>query len=279
MIKQDVLMLVVASILAVPSAFAAPQVTILGDEDGGYLGVSVRDVTADDVKELKLQKEAGVYVRDVDENSPAEKAGLAAKDVITEYAGTPVISARQFRRLILETPVDRQVSLTIVRNGQPSTKSLRIGQRETGRLGRSYNFRMPEGPGGWDNFRFQMPDFGENGRGRGMVIGPRRARLGINGVELTDQMAQFLGVTGKEGVLVLEVQKDTPAEKAGLRAGDVIVSVDGKTVNSLSDLSGRLEEGNIQLEIIRDKKKQNVQVTIPSPRKERTTGGEEPKKL
>ncbi len=279
MIKQNLLMLVVASILASPSAFAAPQVTILGDEDGGYLGVTVRDVTADDVKELKLQKEAGVFVRDVDENSPAEKAGLAAKDVITEYAGTPVISSRQFRRLILETPPDREVSLTIVRNGQAASKTVKIGEREAGRLGRSYSFRMPEGPRGSENFRFEMPDFQGDGRGRGMIINPRRARLGINGVNLTDQMAEFLAVPGKEGVLVLEVQKDTPAEKAGLKAGDVIVSIDGKSVDSLSELSERLDEGTIQLDIIRDKKKQNVQVTIPSQRRERTTGGEPPKKL
>jgi len=277
MIKQKLLMLVVGSILAFPSAFAAPQVTILGDEEGGYLGVTIRDVTVDDVKELKLQKEAGVYVRDVEAGSPAEKAGLAAKDVITEYAGTPVISSRQFRRLILETPPDREVAITVVRNGQASTKTVRIAERETGRLGRSYRFRMPEGPRGSDNFRFQVPEFEGDERGRGMIITPRRARLGINGINLTDQMAEFLAVPGKEGILILEVQKDTPAEKAGLKAGDVIVSMNGKTVDSLSDLSGRLEEGTIQLEIIRDKKKQNIQVTIPG--REANTGGESPRKL
>ncbi|RPJ86790.1 MAG: PDZ domain-containing protein [Acidobacteria bacterium] len=279
MIKQKLLVLVVTSILVLPAAFAAPQMAILGDEEGGYLGVTIRDVTADDVKELKLQKEAGVYVREVDEGSPAEKAGLAAKDVITEYAGTPVISSRQFRRLILETPPDREVALTIVRNGQTSAKTARIGERETGRLGRSYSLRVPEGPRGWENFRFEMPDFQGDARGRGIIVNPRRARLGINGVNLTNQMAEYLAVPEKEGVLVLEVQKDSPAEKAGLKAGDVIVSVDGKPVESLSDLSGRIDEGTMQLEIIREKKKQNIQVTIPEQRRERSTGGEAPRRL
>ncbi len=279
MIKQKLLMLVVASILAFPCALAAPQVAILGDEDGGYLGVTIRDVTANDVKELKLSKEAGVYVTDVEGVSPAEKAGLAAKDVITEYAGTPVISSRQFRRLILETPPDREVALTVVRNGQAGNKTVRIGERETGRLGRSYSLRVPEGPRGWENFRFDMPDFQGDGRGRGMIINPQRARLGINGVNLTDQMAEFLAVPGKDGILVLEVQKDSPAEKSGLKAGDVIVSANGKTVSSLSELSERLDEGTIQLDIIRDKKKQNVQVTIPGQKRERSTGGEAPRKL
>jgi len=278
MIKQKLLMLVVATILALPCAVAAPQVAILGDEEGGYLGVTIRDVTANDVKELKLSKEAGVYVTDVEQGSPAEKAGLAAKDVITEYAGTPVIGSRQFRRLILETPPSRGVALTVVRNGQASNKSVQIGERETGRLGRSYSLRMPQGPRGWENFRFEMPDFQGDERG-GIIVSPRRARLGINGVNLTDQMAAYLGVPGKEGVLVLEIQKDSPAEKAGLKAGDVIISVDGKAVQSLSDLSGRLDQGTIQLEIIRDKKKQSLQVTIPGQRRERSTGGEAPKKL
>jgi serine protease Do len=276
MIKQKLLMLVVASVLAFPSAFAAPQVAILADEDGGYLGVTIRDVTTNDVKELKLPKEAGVYVSEVETGSPAEKAGLAAKDVITEYAGMPVIGSRQFRRLVLETPPDREVSLTLIRNGQASNKTVRIAEREPARLGR---FRGPEGPRGWENFRLEIPELEGNGRGRGIFIGPRRARLGINGVDLTEQMAEHLAVPGKEGVLVLEVQKDSPAEKAGLKAGDVIVSVDGKTVDGLSDLSERLNEGTIQLEIIRDKKKQNLQVTIPGQRRERPTGGEAPKKL
>lgn len=278
MIKQKLFMLVVASVLVFPFASAAPQVAILGDEEGGYLGVTIRDVTADDVKELKLQKEAGVFVREVDEGSPAEKAGLAAKDVITEYAGTPVISSRQFRRLILETPPNRDVSLTVMRNGQAATKTAKIGEREVGR--RSYGLRVPEGGRrGWENFRFEMPDFLGEGSGRGIVVGPRRARLGINGINLNDQMADFLAVPGKQGILILEVQTDTPAAKAGLKAGDVITSVDGKTVESLADLSARLDEGPIQIEIIRDKKKQNVQVTIPEQRRERTTGGEAPRKL
>ncbi|MFB3904679.1 MAG: PDZ domain-containing protein [Acidobacteriota bacterium] len=277
MIKQKLLMLVVGSILAFPFALAAPQITILGDDEGGYLGVTIRDVTADDVKELKLPKEAGVYVRDVDEGSPAEKAGLAAKDVITEYAGTPVLSSRQFRRLILETPPDREVALALVRNGQTITKTARIGEREAGRVGPSYGFRMPRR--GLEDFRFEMPDFLGEGRGRGIIIGPRRARLGINGINLTDQMADFLAVPGKEGVLVLEVQKDSPAEKAGLKAGDVITAVDGKAVDSLSELSSRLDEGTVQLDIVRDKKKQSVQVTISNPRRERTGGDEAPKRL
>lgn len=280
MIKQKLLMLVVAFALVFPFASAAPQVTILGDEEGGYLGVTIRDVTADDVKELKLQKEAGVYVREVDEGSPADKAGFAAKDVITEYAGTPVISSRQFRRLILETPPGREVSMTVVRNGQATAKTAKIGEREGGRMGRSYSLRVPEGGRrGWENFRFEMPDFLGEGPGRGLVIGPRRARLGINGINLTDQMAEFLAVPGKEGVLVLEVQTDTPADKAGLKAGDVIVSVNGKAVDTLAELSDQLDEGTIQVEIIRDKKKQSVQVTIPEQRRERTTGGEAPRKL
>jgi len=271
-------MLVVTALLAFSSAQG--QVTIFGEEEGGYLGVVIRDVTPEDVTAMKLPKEAGVYVRDVDEDSPAEKAGLAAKDVITEYAGTPVLSSRQFRRLILETPPDREVALTIVRNGQTSTKTVHIAERSGGRLGRSFNMlRTPEGGRPFENFRFEMPDFGNNSRGRGIIARPDRPRLGINGVELGEQMADFLGVPGKEGVLVLEVRQDTPAEKSGLKAGDVIVSVDGKTVDDLSELSAQLDEGTRQMEIIRDKKKQSLQVTIPGERRNRSTGGEPARRL
>ncbi|HXK62089.1 MAG TPA: PDZ domain-containing protein [Acidobacteriota bacterium] len=270
MIKQNLLFLIVAAMLAPVSARA--QVAIFEQEGGGYIGVVIRDVTPEDVSELKLEKEAGVYVREVEEDSPAEKAGIAAKDVIIEYGGIPVRSSRQFRRLVLETPPGREVALNLVRDGQTVSKTVRVAERSPRRPGRPFGFRLPER---FEDFRFEIPEFYE--RGRRYIFRSERSRLGIQGMNLNDQMAEFLGVPEKQGVLVLEVHSDSPAEKAGLKAGDVIVSVNGKAVKTLSGLSEELEEGASQrLEIIRDKRKQVVEVTIPRARGRRSPSDSEP---
>jgi len=90
----------------------------------------------------------------------------------------------------------------------------------------------------------------------------RGLQLGINATRLTPQMADFLGVSDQKGALILEVRKGTPAEKAGLKAGDVITSFDGKTVESPADLRGQLSRGDHEIEFIRNGAKQKATVTL-----------------
>ena len=85
---------------------------------GSWIGVSVRDVVADDVSKMKLQGPAGVVVEEVTGESPAETAGLKAGDVIVEFDGERVRSTRQFTRLVQETPSGRKVQASVVREGQ-----------------------------------------------------------------------------------------------------------------------------------------------------------------
>ncbi len=89
--------------------------------------------------------------------------------------------------------------------------------------------------------------------------------MGITGGNLTDQLADFLGILGK-GVLVAEVLENTPAERAGLKAGDAIVSVDGHPVDGLSELSSLLKDDTHEVEIVRDKKVERVTLEL-EPRK------------
>ena len=89
-----------------------------------------------------------------------------------------------------------------------------------------------------------------------------RPRLGIRGQELTDQLGETLGVPDKEGLLIMEVTTNSPAHRAGLRAGDVITSVNDHPVATVSEISRYLESGSVELEIIRDRRKQEVTVQI-----------------
>ena len=272
MIKRNLCLLVVALAMASVAAQASPQYQMMMEQSGAYLGVKIRDVTSEDVQALKLQGEAGVYIEAITEGSPAEEAGLEEKDVITEFAGFPVVGARQFRRLVTETPVDRQVEITLWRNGQSLRKTARLDENPQA-SGREFRFSMPQIPE-FDGDRLRIPDFSDRRGIPGQLSQSRRPRLGINGVGLNDQMAEFLGVSGKEGVLVLEVTADSPAAKAGVRAGDVITAVDGKSVETVSDLSAELRDGTNKLEIIRDKKPQTIEVSIAAPRRGTSSEGE-----
>ncbi len=94
-----------------------------------WLGVRLSDVTREKARELKLAGEYGVIVEEVEEESPAAKAGLAKQDVITEFAGERVRSAAQLRRLVAETPPGRSVTLGIVRAGKTQTMNVELEVR------------------------------------------------------------------------------------------------------------------------------------------------------
>jgi serine protease Do len=247
----------------------APSIVqILGG--GSYMGVSVRDVDQEDAKRLKLSSAGGVLIEDVQEDSPAAKAGIRAGDVIVEFDGERVRSTRQFTRLVQETPAERQVQTVVVRDGQRVTLSVQPeaseglrALREFGRFGDVY-VRPPTPP--------SAP------RPPAVEVLPRldrwfmgsTGRLGITVDALSEQLAGYFGAT--DGVLVTSVYDNSAASKAGLKAGDVITAINGSLVNSPSELArrtGRLEDGDeFTLEIVRDKKPMSLKGKV-EPRQPR----------
>src|SRR5712671_5945225 len=127
------------------------QVTILdGDEGPSWLGVEAHEVTPADAKDLKLFAERGVVVAGVTENSPAAKAGLKEKDVITEVNGQRVEGAAQFRRMIHEIPAGRTAQITVWRDGRAQSISAKLGKAEE-----RHHRWMKAAPGA---FTFRMPE-------------------------------------------------------------------------------------------------------------------------
>jgi S1-C subfamily serine protease len=227
--------------------------TLLGGRGSG-LGVRITDRT-----------EGGVVIDEVVDDSPAEKAGLKRSDVIVEFDGERVRSARQFSRLVQETPSGRTVKLTITRDGKRQdlqvTPDERRGDamvsgdfgdymrdlgRDLGQFGdrlAPFNF----------NFDFGMP----------MLSG---RRLGVTVDPLTSQLAEYFGV--KDGLLVTSVAEGSAAARAGLKAGDVITSVDGERVASREDLMRGLRDASsedVKIGIMRDKKESSVTAKIEAP--------------
>ena len=235
-----------------------------GSEDAGtgaYLGVDIGEVTSERVSALKLKEEDGVEVLMVDQDSPAGKAGLKEHDVILTLNGTSVESGAQLRRMIHETPAGRTVTLGISRDGLPQTIKAQLADRRKalGKPGeKNWNPVMPPIPP--MNFNFgdmEMPS---------IVVVHSSMRSGLMVENLTPQLGEFFGAKNGKGVLVRSVEKGSSAEKAGLRAGDVIVKVNGEAVTDVGDFSHALrnrKSGNASVAVIRDKREQTLSLPVP----------------
>jgi serine protease Do len=232
------------------------------DSSGAYLGIQMEDVTADNMSTYKLNSERGVIVRSVQKGSPAEAANIKANDVILEYGGNPVWSTMQFRRLVQETPPERNVDLVVSRDGKRLNPKVQIGNldreanNQAGRFpgiivpdGRSFQFRFP----GIPDRRFEARPEG-------------RPRLGVTLQPLTDQLREFFGVPDKKGALVSSVASGSPSD-GKLKPGDVIVQADATNIDSPDDLVRFMDgrpTGDIALKVIRNKKEIAVTVTLPA---------------
>lgn len=234
------------------------------DGESGWLGVTPTEVSQDRAKELKLSAARGVYVDEVEKDSPAEKAGLKSGDVITEFNGQRVEGVAQFRRLVRETPSGHTVSITVWRDGKSQTVSATLGDGE-GQFRLQFNRVMPRmnlhvAPMPAMPTMPPMPNMNEftwNGTpwvGNFMVTS-RTPMLGINAEDLSGQLGTYFGAPDGEGVLVREVNSGSPAEKGGMKAGDVITKINGDRVKSLSEMQSKLrdkrEEKTIQVTVLR----------------------------
>jgi S1-C subfamily serine protease len=216
---------------------------------GGALGVSLEEVGADDVSRLRLGEERGALVRRVEDDSPAAQAGLKVDDVIVGYQGDRVHSAAQLSRLVRETPAGRKVTLEVSRAGATQTLEATLREGRAGLFGDKLDFdfdvpmpaiavrppRPPRPPRAPDALGDKVFDF----RRLEEMWGGGRGRLGITYQELGDQLARYFKVEG--GLLVTNVSEGTAAARAGLQAGDVIVSAGGKPARSSEDLRAAMD--------------------------------------
>jgi serine protease Do len=263
---------VVTTVVHGQSRGRAPLARAFEFIDGGaQIGVTVRDIEADD---SKPPSSGGVIVDEVEDDGPAEKAGFKAGDAIVEFDGERVRSVRQFRRLVQETPAGRKIEAVLLRNGQRVTVSVAPERSSGMRWGDDFGLeRWDDGTRSWA-YRTPPPppspaapappraprppvppspdfDFGMFGRG---------GRLGVSVESLTPQLQEYFGV--KDGVLVRSVADGSAAAKAGLHAGDVITAVNGSQISDVADVTraiNRLDEGDaFSLGIVRDKKTQTL---------------------
>ncbi len=231
-----------------------------GSEEGSggssYLGVDIADVSPERLGALKLKEEHGAEITMVDQDAPAGKAGLHEHDVIVSLNGTAVESAAQLRRMIKETPPGRVVELGISRDGQPMTIKVQLADRHKSMAwDPKTKFEMPQMP--------TLPDFDIP---VSVVMVHSSLRSGLMVENITPQLGDFFGVKGGKGVLVRSVEKGSRGEKAGFRAGDVVVKVNNQPVHDTSDFTHALRSssgGAAAVTVMREKREQNLTLTIP----------------
>src|SRR5712671_6698787 len=242
------------------------DVRIVMDGDGtGWLGVETHEVTTDKAKELKLPAERGVVLGKIVPDSPAAKAGLKENDVVTEINRQRVEGAAQFRRMIREIPAGRTIQLTVWRDGRTQTISATLGKSEERR--HAMKMAMPR-PG---TFAFRIPEIPDipSMEWNGNMLFGGGPRLGIDAEDLSGQLGAFFGAPDGEGILVREVNSGSPAEKAGVKAGDVITSLNGERIRSVGELreklSGKRDEKDrtVKLGVLRNKNAMTLTVELP----------------
>jgi serine protease Do len=231
-----------------------------------YLGVDIADISSDRLGALKLKEEQGVEVTMVDQDAPAGKAGIKEHDVILTMNGTAIESKTQLQRMIHEMPAGRLISLGLSRDGQPMTIKVQLADRRNefshmkimkdGDWEKGFNVEIPPIP--------NMPDF--DVPNIGVVVVHSSMRSGLMVENITPQLGEFFGVKNGNGVLVRSVEKGSRADKAGLRAGDVITRVGDQPVHDTSDFTHALHShttGSINVSVMRDKKEQTLTITLP----------------
>jgi serine protease Do len=256
---------------------------------GSRLGVGLDDTEGD----LR-----GAKVRSVEEGSPAEKAGLKEGDVIVRFDGEAVRSASHLVRLVGETPAGRSVGIDVTRGGatQKLTATLAEGRGRIGVFGspgmHEFALEMPDvdvqipeppeapapphAPVAPHVWTWKSDDFGDRAF-RFLVGGPRK--LGIEYMEIGEQLAGYFKLAGKTGVLVSSVDTDGPAGKAGMKAGDVILKLGAETIEDGDDLREAVAEAKggteVTVTVQRDGRPLDLKVTLAKPEpkvRHRSTG-------
>lgn len=259
-----------------PSAPNAPRRPQFAFEFGGenFIGVGTENLTAANMARLNMSDARGVMVTSVVTNSPAERAGLKKDDVIVRFDDETVTSTRKLTRLINEAAPGANVRLTVNRQGAEQQLNVTLGKRNeyqnalldlnqnlTAEQREQIRKQTSEARRRVEEMRRNLPNMTD--RPFALTFGANR-RIGIQTTELTEQLGEHLRVEGRRGLLVTSVTKDSPADKAGLRAGDVITQVDNEPTARVGDLTrllNRRTEGEVELKIVRDRKERTLRVT------------------
>jgi len=183
-----------------------PQLVNSGAVTRGYLGVSIQTVTADLAKALNVGNRQGALVADVVSGSPAEKGGIERGDIIIAYDGKEVKNNHNFPAMVAATPVGGEVKIKVLRNGKARQLPVTIGKLSSG-----------------------VAEPGNTSQ-------PAKGKWGLQLHDLSNPIRHRFRLRADQGVVVVGVEPGSPAQKAGVQQGDVIIEVNRHPVYSVNEV-------------------------------------------
>ncbi len=232
---------------------------VKADSDQGYLGVYPQTIDKDLKEAFKLNSDHGVIIKGVENDSPADKAGIKQGDILLEYNGQDLASADDLVRLVHNDKPGQKVDLVVLHKGKEKNVSLELGDANQYA---DNDMRSFFGPGGhmapgvhsfsktWSSDNSSLTD----------------TYIGVELSSLSEQLGQYFGVDNGDGALVTTVMDDSPAQKSGIKAGDVIVDIDGSQIDSPSDVQQIVRKANkgdeLAVTVLRDKSRQKIDIEV-----------------
>ncbi len=219
----------------------------------GWIGVMISDVDQSLAEREHMTSGDGAYVREVVDDSPADSAGLKEGDVIVQFGAATIDDANDLTRAVRKSEPGTKATVTVMRNGEKISLTVTVGAAERPR-----------------EFMMQVPPVAPHIR---VIVGV--GSLGMELQTLNDQLAEYFGAPDNTGVLVDRVEKKSAAERAGFKAGDVIIRVANHPVDDVDDVHRRLqrtEEGDkVPFEVIRKGSRKTL--TLEIEKKDMEHGG------
>jgi serine protease Do len=186
----------------------ADQLIDKGKVVRGYLGVLPQEVTPDLAEGFGLKDQGGVLIAKVEEGTPAAKAGLQDGDIIIKFGGKDIPNVTKFRQIVADTKVGDKVQIVVLRDKSQKTLNAVIGEMPGETAAKAKDEAEP------------------------------KAWLGIRKLLAIDSdEAKSAGISEKEGVIIADIEPNSPADDAGLAKGDIIKKINNRTIKNLSDYS------------------------------------------
>jgi C-terminal processing protease CtpA/Prc len=235
---------------------------------GAWLGVTIQDLDESLREAMDIDEDAeGVLVGDVVEDSPAEKAGIVKGDIILLVDDESIVDVSQLVDEIKSREPDTKAEITVLRDGKKKTLGAVLGSRPEKLMTLGSLFDL-EALKGLEHIEIPQINIGISGWGG-------RGRLGVYVDDLSEGLAEYFGVPDGKGVLVEDVVDDSPAEKAGIKAGDVILEIDGERIYDTEGLVEEIREMEADEEtpivVLRKGKKITLKATVSEPEYDEST--------
>ncbi len=226
--------------------FGAAVAKSYRSDRGAWLGVVTQSVDYDLAETFDLEVKYGVIINEVVDDSPAEKAGLENDDVIVSIDGERITDYDDLVDMLTEHGEGDQITIGLIRDGKALDVQVELAKRPRGRRDLDWRSQF--------SYDYKVP------------FGRSDSYIGVQLSDLTDQLGEFFGVERGRGALIREVEEDSPAADAGLKAGDVIVSIDSDKMRDAGDVVEYILDTDpgeqVSITVMRDKAELTVVVEI-----------------